>query len=96
MVADRDRSVATINNYVEDKNTNQVISESLKAKNNQQKQETARLIEEPEQIKSSVADLQVEAETMSSEKSIDFYKAQKLHEKKTVIIADLNSTSIKK
>ena len=63
MVAERDRSVVAIENSVEEHNNNQVGAESLKAANDQQKQELARLAEMPKLI---MADFQVESKTITS------------------------------
>ena len=68
-------------NYSEEHNTNQVSSESIKATNNHQKQEIAYLTEYLKLIKSSVADLQVEAKDMSSESNITVFKVKNLQGK---------------
>ena len=47
-------------------------------------------------MKSSVADLQVEANAMYSEKNIYVSKVQNLQEQINTITSQLNSTSIKK
>ena len=78
MLAERDRALAAMENYVEDHNNNQVSAESLKAENCQQKQEIYRLTEELKLIKISVADLQFEANTMSSERNTSVFKIQNL------------------
>ena len=96
MIAERDREMTAIENYVEEQNTNQVRAESLKSGNNHHKQEISRLTEELKLIKSSVVDLQVEANTMISEKNIAIYKLQKLQGEINEITAELNSTRIKK
>ena len=83
-------------NYVEEHNTNQVSAESIKDSNDQQKQEIYCLTEEIKLIKSSVADLQVEAKTMSSEKNIVVSKLQDMWGFINAIATDLNSTRIKK
>ena len=77
-MAERYRAVAAIENSFEDHNTNQVSAESLKAANDQQKQKIPRLTEELKLVKSSVVNLQVEADTMSSEKNISISKVQNL------------------
>ena len=59
-------------------NTNQVSAESTTAANNQQKQDIFCVIEDLKLIKNSLADLQVEAKSMSSEKNIAVYKLLKL------------------
>ena len=58
-MAERYRAVAAIENSVEDHNTNQLSAESLKAANDQQKQEIFCLTEELKLIKNSVANFQV-------------------------------------
>ena len=81
-------------NSVEEYNTNQLSSESLKATNDQQKQEIACLTEDMKLIKSSVADLQVEAKAIYSEKKISVSKVRKLQGKTNTVTEDM-STRIK-
>ena len=78
MVAERDRSVAYMDNSVEWHNTNQISSESLKAAKYHKKQEIALLTEDMELIKISVAYFQIEAKAVSSENNIAISKLQKL------------------
>ena len=59
VVDDRGRSVAGINNSVEEQNTNQVSAENLKATNDQQKKEISHLTEELKLKKSSVVDFRL-------------------------------------
>ena len=89
-------TVAAMENYVEEHNTNQVSAKSLKAENDQQKQEIARLTEELKLIKISVEYLQVEANSMSLEKNIAVSKVHKLQGGINAIASDLNSKRIKK
>ena len=56
----------------------------------------ARLTEDLKQIKSSVADLQVEAKTISSENNIAVSKVQKLQGESNSITTELNITRINK
>ena len=72
---ERDREVSAIGNYIGEHNTNFVSAEILKTANNEQKQEIYCLTEKLKLIKISMADLQVEAKTMSSEKNIAVSKA---------------------
>ena len=67
-----------MDNYVWDHNTNQASTESVKAANDQQKQEIARLTEDMKLIKISVVDLQVEEKTMSSDDNIAVSKVQNM------------------
>ena len=56
MLIGRDRAVSAMDNSSEEHNTNQVSTESLKATNEQQKQEIYRLTEDLKLTKSIVAD----------------------------------------
>ena len=66
MVDERDREVSDMDNSVEEHKTKQVSAESLKASNDQQKQEIYFLTEDRKIIKSSVVGFQVEAKCMCS------------------------------
>ena len=57
-------------NYIEDNDNNQESFESIKATNNHQKQEIYCLTAELQLMKSIVADFQVKAKAMYSEKNI--------------------------
>ena len=96
MLYEKDSAVAAIYNYVEEKNTNQIISERLKAANNQQKQEISRLTEELKLTKSIVADLRVEANIIYSDNNIAVSKLQKLQEVINEITKELNITRVRK
>ena len=78
MVADTDRSVETMENYIEEQNINQVSAGIIRAVNKHQKQKIACLPEELKQIKSSLADFQVDTNTMSSEKNIAISKVHRM------------------
>ena len=91
----RDKAIEATKNSVEEHNTNQVSSESLKDSNEQHKQEISRLTEEIKLIKSSVAYFQVEAKVMSSEKNTAVSKVHKLQGRINEVIADLR-TRVKK
>ena len=78
VVDERYISVAAMENSFEEHNTNQVRAESLKYAKYKQKQEIACVTEYLKLIKSSVADFQVEANAMSSEKNIAISKVHNL------------------
>ena len=71
---EREKAVAAIKNSFEEHNTNQLIFETLKAANNQHKQEIACIKDELKLIEISVKYLQVEAKAMSSEKKFTISK----------------------
>ena len=95
VVSERDRSVAAMENSVEEHNTNQVSAERIKSANDQQKQYIAHLIEELKRIESSVAYFQVEENYLYSKKNIAISKVHKVKGEINTITSDL-STRINK